>query len=283
MAIRALFRGTSKGAINHPATVQATVNRPNIIFAFTNELDLLRSSGFHIQGIEAAWTSGRKSDSLNKYAQHAIETLASTPEEHKPWIKSLLLSTYGMLGKRPSKYQSVSNLGGKSFDWPTPSGWIEGQIKQTSREFSPSTTNVIALGMIQAETRRNVIELARYLETLGVSVFALYADSLIVNVPSDVRLKGVRGKVTRGTLPILPPEWRVKSGLTNLRFFNPVSWISDQEERLPGIGREDYLRISRRRAIRARARELGGVESDRWLLDQAERHGIGARKVVRPT
>lgn len=266
------YRGTAKGTIVHPAARTATTNRPNYIYAYTNELNLLRSSGFSIDGIEAAWTSGRTSRSLNNYAEHAIETLQRTSPEDKQWIKPLLLSTYGMLGKRPNQYQSVSNFGGKSYTWPTSSGWIEGGVKETSKMYSPATTNVVALGMIQAETRRNVIETARYLQSVGVHVLALYADSLICATTSP----GVPGPVQ---LPFLTPEWRVKTELTGLRFFNPVSFISDQEERLPGISRESTLRESRRSAIRARSRVTYGahgeesrpVEPPKWLMDLNDR------------
>lgn len=230
------YRGTSKGAIVHPAAWEASTNRPNYIYAYTNELELLKESGFTISGIEAAWTSGRTSDSLNRYGAYALESLAKTPKEDRPWVKQLYLSTYGMLGKKPSKYQSVSNMGGKVYNWPTPSGWIEAGIKETSKPYVSSTGNVIALGMIQAETRRNVISLARHLQSYGVTILALYADSLIVD-PGE------------NALPFLPPEWRVKTNLTNLIFLNRVSFISDEEERLPGISREEHLRNSRRNSL----------------------------------
>lgn len=198
-------------------------------------------------------------------------------------MKSLFLSTYGMLGKRPTAYQSVSNMGGKAISWPTSAGWIDGQVKGTSKEHSPVSTNVIALGMIQAETRRNVIELARYLQSYGVTILALYADSLIVDATSQVKTKS-RGKpdATQSVeLPFLPPEWRVKTELTNLRFLNKVSWVSDQEERLPGIGRETALRESRRRAIHARSRVTYGPHDEEsmpvappaWLVKHATELG----------
>jgi hypothetical protein len=74
--------------------------------------------------------------------------------------------------------------------------------------------------MIQAETRRNVIETARYLELSGCKVLALYADSIVVDAESQ--------------LPFLSPEWRIKTPLTNLFFYDSVSWAADEDERLPG-------------------------------------------------
>lgn len=277
VALRTLYRGTSKGAILHPAAWTASPNRPNLTFAFTNELETLERSGFTIEAIEAAWTSGRTDRTLNRFAEFAIETLQTAPPEHKPWMKSLLLSSYGMLGKRPSKYQSVSNSKGEPFHWPTPNGWIEGKLQQTAKSRSASVTNVIALGMIQAETRQNIIRLAQTLESHGIRILALYADSLIVDAKQTVIRKGVSTQFPT-QLPLLPPEWRVKTGLTHLRFLNAVSWVSEEEEKLPGISRETALRESRRSAIRARARELGHEPSE-WLMSQAAVHGIGERRV----
>lgn len=246
--LRAQFRGIPKGSILHPASVRATVGRPNFIYAYTNEIPLLESSGFTITGIEAAWTSGRTSQALNKYAEHAKKTLEGASPEDRQWMKSLFISTYGMLGKRPSKYQSVSNLGGKSYDWPTPGGWLKAQLKGTSVEHSPVATNVIALGMIQAETRRNVIETARYLAASGVTVLALYADSIVVSDDSQ--------------LPFLPPEWRIKQSLTNLYFYDSVSWVADEDERLPG-----------RSGIDRRARAIAKTET--YVKSRAESWRFG--------
>lgn len=282
VAVRALYRGTSKDSILHPAAWSASPNRPNLVFAYTNELPLLEKSGFTIEAVEAAWTSGKTDKTLNRYAEFAIETLKSAPEEHKPWMKSLLLSSYGMLGKKPSQYQSVSNLKGEPFHWPTPNGWIEGKLQRTTgKSRSASVTNVIALGMIQAETRRNIIETANYLSSFGVTILALYADSLIVGVTSqDSHKSRVRRGVyhSAGALPMLPPEWRVKTELTGLRFLNSVSWVSNEEEKLPGISRESHLRESRRAAIRARARSRGLSEPSEWLMAQAAWNGVEGRR-----
>lgn len=253
--LRAQFAGKSKNALFHPAAERASTNRPNFIWAYTNELDLLRSSGFDITGVEVAYTAGRTSESLNLYARYARETLKNSRPEDKSWKKSLLLSTYGMLAKRPSQYQSVSNMAGRSFDWPTGSGWLPGQILTTQKEHSPATTNVIALGMIQAEVRRNVIETARYLQSLGVTVLALYADSLVVE---------------GDTVPFLPPEWRIAKALTNVVFIDPVSWVADQDERLPG--RTGPNRYPRARAI---AQAEPSVKGRDTLIPVSVRFGTG--------
>lgn len=270
--VRASFRGLSKGTIVHPDARTANVGSGNLLAVYTNELPLLEKSGFTIEGFEAAITSGRTDPFFKQYADSATQTLQGAPKEDRAWMKQLFLSTYGMLAKKPTKYQSVSNLGmtGRSITWPTSSGWIEGSLKQGTKSHSPVTTNTIALGMIQADIRRNVIELARYLQTLQVNVLALYADSLIVDASS--------------ALPFLPPEWRVKTELTNLRFLNSVSWVADEEERLPGIGRDTALRESRRRAVASRAYERYGVHREEtrsvrppeWVLGLAEVVGVEA-------
>lgn len=219
--ICALYRGTPKGEILHPASRDSKSGRANYFYCYSNEIPLLEKSGFSILGVEAAWTSGRTSESLNNYARFAQESLRGIHPRNRSWMKLMFLATYGMLGKTPSKYQGVSNQQGKPYQWPTSSGWLDAQLVSTTKEHSPATTNVIALGMIQAETRRNVIETARYLKDSGVEVLALYADSIIVAADSQ--------------LPFLPAEWRVKTTLTNLTFWNAVSWSSNEEERLPGV------------------------------------------------
>jgi len=139
-------------------------------------------------------------------------------------------------------------LGGKSFDWPTRSGFLEGQLKTTSKEHSPVVTNVIALGMIQAETRRNVIETARWLDSLGIKVLALYADSIIVDGNSQ--------------LPFLPNEWRTKQSLNNLFFYDSVSWVADEDMRLPGRSGADMDR--RARALARSEVEVKATDGRTW-------------------
>ena len=190
-------------------------------YIFTNEIPFLESLGVEIRYLYAAWTSPEKDTGLAKYSAWAQEQIQSRPHE-KVWLKPLLLSTYGVLASKPRRYE----FGYYRANGPVTNfniGVDEIQIVRTStkRENQLPVANVIHRGMIEAETRRISIELARQFEFEKREVISIYADGVIIkedNIP----------------LPLLPTPWRPKHRLQFLAFTDATSFESDLMCKQPG-------------------------------------------------
>jgi hypothetical protein len=192
------------------------------LFLFSNELGMARELGVEIRHISYAWTSRDLDQGLAKYAQWAQREVAESPE-HRGWLKPTLLSAYGILGVRPRQMEMAywQSLSGEPFRYllgPTP---ITMKRMRTTKEIQPAIANVIHRGMIEAETRKLSIQLARQLETEGHTVVAIHADAVLVKDEGQ-------------QLPLLPPPWRVKDRLTHFKAIDAVSFHSDQVTVMPG-------------------------------------------------
>lgn len=191
-------------------------------YLYSNEIDLCRKLGIEIRHIAYAWTSPDIDVGLKKYSQWAQNQVTQYPT-HKTWLKPLLLSAYGILGARPRKLQ-MAYWGidkGEPYRYLLGSNAITMQKIETQREIQPVISNTIHRGMIEAETRKLSIELARKLETEGHHVIGLHADAVFVHD-------------TGQQLPLLPAPWRVKDKLTNFYAIDSVSFRSDTVTILPG-------------------------------------------------
>ena len=192
------------------------------IFVYSNELDLLKELGIEIRHVSYAWTSPHHDVGLSQYAQWAQREVKQNPE-HKRWLKPTLLSAYGILGARPRIMESAfwKSERGTPYRYllgPTP---IMMNRNRTSKQLQPSIANTIHRGMIEAETRKLSIRMARQLEDEGHTVIAIHADAVLVRDKNQ-------------QLPLLPPPWRVKDRLTNFQALDNVSYKSDMVDVLPG-------------------------------------------------
>lgn len=210
-----------------------------LVWVYSNEIPLISQHGAIIEGIEAAWTAGSVTDGLNRYAEWAIRETSVMPTERRAWAKPTLLAVYGLLAARPRarEFGYRDAVKGESKIYPTFGGPVAVSALRTSREIESPVVNVILRGMIEAQVRMEVLSLATMLDSYGLRVLALYADSVIIEPTA--------------AMPFLPHPWVVKTALTNVTFFNPVSFVSDELERLPGISREGAQRIARRSMWRA--------------------------------
>jgi hypothetical protein len=220
------------------------------IWVYSNELELLDEIGARIIGIICCYTSPSIDDSLNRYGEWASEYLSRLPLSKRNWIKPILLSTYGMLAKRSEAYQHSNNLRGRPVRYPTSEGWLEGRLLEANSSKSPQTNNIIARGIIEAEVRKAVINYGRLLQDFGVEPLALYADSLIA--PAGF------------AIPI-PDGWTLKTDLTGVIFYNPVSFSSREIEKMPGVDRTADARRARIRQIRASVGQGHRLPSGRLL------------------
>lgn len=94
-----------------------------------------------------------------------------------------------------------------------------------------ATTNVAALGTLQAEIRQRSLKMARALSEEGVEVLHIHADGIHV----------------AGALPLLTDEWSITPA-TNLSYIDRVSWTSEERDVLPG--RDECQRIELRKHLR---------------------------------
>lgn len=210
-----------------------------LAWVYSNELPLVRRFEARIEGIEAAWTASTTDAGLNRYAKWSLQETAAMGHGRKAWLKPTLLAAYGLLAARPRarEFGYKHAVNGEAATYLSSGGPIPVEVLKTTGEQDSPIANVIARGMIEAQVRAEVLSLATTLHGYGSKVLALYADSVIISAD--------------GALPLLPPPWRIKTELTRLEFFNPVSFASDQMIRLPGIPRDAVDRMSRRAQVRA--------------------------------
>lgn len=191
-------------------------------YLYSNEVKLALTLGIEIRHISHAWTSPNIDDGLKQYAEWAEQQVAENPD-HKSWLKPTLLSAYGILGSRP-RHIEMAYWGidkGEDFRYllgPTP---IVMKKVRTSKKIQPVIANTIHRGMIEAETRKLSVELARQMETEGHHVIGLHADAILVEDEGQ-------------QLPLLPPPWRVKDRLAAFTAIDAVSFQSDTMTILPG-------------------------------------------------
>jgi hypothetical protein len=190
------------------------------VWLWTPELRLL-DRRVRLRWISAALTGRRMDPALPEFAKWALELLEY---DNHPAIKPALLAVYGMLGCRPKDYYSMFTVHGRGkpprateVKRPLIGAVYRSDVK--SRK-PPSTQNVIARGVIEAETLTRSIEMARLLEGEGHKVIHIYADGLLT---------------TADQLPFLPDGWRVQGALTHVSSPHPNSILSREMVRLPGI------------------------------------------------
>jgi hypothetical protein len=209
----------------------------HLAWVYTNELPTLRTLGVSIDAIEAAWISFTPDPGLNRYAAWAQAEVATADDTRRQWLKPTQLATYGVLAARPRRTEYGYKRGeGTPRRYPAGHGVLEVRAHLGMTEEEIPTANVIQRGMIEAETRRHVLDLARDLTGRGVRVLSVYADALIVESESP--------------LPLLPAPWAIKERLTRLRFVHPTAFMSEQMTKLPGVPREAREKAARLDAIR---------------------------------
>lgn len=203
-------------------------------FVFSNELPLLRDMGYRILAVRAAWGSNQRDTGIPRYARYASEQLDRYHDA--PWIKPLLLATYGTLATRATWGETVFKLASSGTPATIHTGHhsIDGMLVRAPQKLEPKIANVIHRGMIEAATRAESIGLAHYLSCEGYRVLSIYADAVMVEHDDD------------HPLPTLPEPWRLKRTLNHLQFISKQAFTSGEMTKLPGVGRElrNYSRRS---------------------------------------
>lgn len=195
------------------------------VWLWTPELRLLGHNFYNkvkLIHISAGLTSYRRDVALTEYANWALQQLSGS---FHPAVKPALLAAYGMLGVRARKGTDIYTVHGRG---PSPRSevvklpLVDGPVYKSTvgRKWTPSIQNVVARGVIEAETMVRSLEYARSLELEKVPVLQVYADGLIV----DTDRPG-----------FMPAGWRWVGNLSNLSARTSNSVISDNLVRMPGI------------------------------------------------
>ena len=181
---------------------------------FTNELEALERLGGRLVSIVAAWTSPDPWAGISSFAQWAMNAISEAPASRRAWLKPSLLSAYGVLACRPRAATIHSHGRGALVHL---SNGMTGYQNPKPRQAPVAHT--IALGMIQAATRRESLAMARQ---LGPATMGIYSDAVIARAGSD---------------PAPTDLWKKKSELTNFAYLGDrATWYeSDQETKMPGM------------------------------------------------
>lgn len=206
----------------------------------------------------AAFTASRFDPVLREYSEWALAEI-SRDQGRATYKKCTLLAAYGMLAYKNQGRPIYRFWSGRGNDNQVEIP-IAGLVKQRSirvpKEYQLSIVNVLARGLIEAETATRTLEYAKELHQQGFHIPQLYADGLLVETER---------------LPFLAPGWRNLGSRTNVYIPWKNAFVSDQEKKLPGV--------------------LGGPEEKEWerILEEALRpialspHRSASQKARIPT
>lgn len=191
------------------------------LFLYTNEIAWLEDCGLRIEYIIAAWTAEKVDEGMKSYAKFCIATITSASANDKAWLKPLLLAAYGILAARPRKLSVAHKRGaGYGANFAVHSSVIYLRHYQSGNDFELPICNVVARGLIEAETRKRVLRMADYAKECGARVLSIYADGIFMTPPPH--------------LFFMPENWRIKEEISRIHFQNAVSFVSENLTRQPG-------------------------------------------------
>lgn len=229
-----LARATSRITHKHetrPPAINYTGTRD--VYLWTNEINLCETTGLQIEGLIAAWTSTNKDHGLARYGAWAEEAIDNASPYRSKWLKPTLHAAYGLLGARARDLHIAHRLGRAAAALYLIGGHSFPVHETVLPNTAPPTTNVPALGVLQAEIRASTMKLANDLIMEGVDVLHVHADGIHVN----------------GKLPLLNlDDWSIEPR-TNLHYLDRVSWLADEGDTLPG--RDQQQRLATRRESNA--------------------------------
>jgi hypothetical protein len=240
-------------------------------YLYTNELDYFDGHRANLDFLTAAWTAPIADPAVPEFASWALGQRNAGPGR-----KPLLLAAYGSLAQRSDRPLTMY-LPWRGYGMRTMlpgAGFLNERTKEVRTDRPQARiVNVLARGIIEAETRKRSLAYARELHDQGVPVLSVYVDGLILDTDR---------------LPFLPDGWEVEAHLTNLTFQHPNSWTSDEQSKQPGIpGRttqaeqarkmmaaaqgipvEARIRHAERQAERNRKASAALLRAARWRLRQ---------------
>lgn len=193
------------------------------VWIWTPELRLLDDHRIQLEHFCGGFTGTTYDPVLPEYSEWAMGELQRDKANAK-YKKGALLAAYGMLAFNGNNRKPIYRYWGgvnkkEKVEIPLAGLVGEGKVK-ISGMTELSTVNVIARGLIEAETRTRSIEYARELDGQGFHVAQIYADGLLV---------------ASNALPFVREGWRVSHTLTHVHIPRPNAIISDELVKLPGV------------------------------------------------
>lgn len=220
------------------------------IWIWTPEFRLFEGDHrLQLDSLCCAFTGTELDPVLPEYAQWAKDEILIAPDR-SPYKKGALLSAYGMLAFNSEKRDLYRYWGGESSRTQVEipgAGMVGESVVKIPDHVELSTVNVVARGLIEAETRTRSIEYAREIHSQGLEVPQIYADGILVATDA---------------LPFIPDGWRVSHSLTNVHIPRPNAIISDQIVKLPGVSGDADAREWERQRERAMVAVGGGRVSE---------------------
>lgn len=189
-------------------------------YIYTNETHYFDGKYGVIEYVVAAWTGEVPDPAIPEYARWAMDHRSGGPGR-----KPVLLAAYGALAlrtDRPTTTYYARHPRGLDTELPNAGRFAEVVRERRENQPQPAIVNVLARGLIEAETRARSLRLAQQLDADGIPVLSVYVDGIIAETDR---------------LPFLPEGWEVERALTNLSFQNPTSFLSDEIRKQPGVPR----------------------------------------------
>jgi len=192
------------------------------VWIWTPELRLFPDRYIMLRRVSASLTSHVADPVLDEYGKWCLSQIA---EGCHPAVKPAMLAAYGMLAIRSRESFVTHSVHGRArpprsrqISFPL----VNGPVYQSTveRKRTPVIQNVVARGVIEAETMVRSLELARELEAQKIQVLQIYADGIIVKTDQ---------------VPLLPVGWRVACGLDELQAGHPNQVLSKNLLKIPGI------------------------------------------------
>lgn len=212
------------------------------VWIWTPELRLIKDDPkLQLEYICAGISGSTYDDVLPEYARWAMSEINEGNQERAPHKKGPLLAAYGMLAFNSGNREAIYRYWGgenQKMKVEIPVAGLVGESRvKISGDSELSTVNVVARGLIEAETRTRSIEYARELTAQGLHVAQIYADGILV---------------ATSQLPFVPDGWRVSHSLTHVHIPRPNAIISDELVKLPGVAGSEQDREWERKRQDAR-------------------------------
>jgi hypothetical protein len=202
------------------------------VWIWTPELRLFENdSRLQLDSIVAGFLGATRDTAISEYADWSLNYLTEN-NGPKQYTKSILLAAYGMLAFNAENYTKQyrywgGQVSGNKVNLPQ-AGLVSERVIKFRDGIQNSLANVIARGIIEAETRTRTLEYAKELSAAGHHVAQIYADGLLIQSEQ---------------LPFIRGGWRIAESLTNIYIPYPNAIISDQLTKLPGIPHTEQDRI----------------------------------------
>jgi len=183
----------------------------------------------HLQYVSGGLLSPRPDWAIREYAKWALDYKSTSDSKI---TKRVLLAGIGMLGVNTSR--SFDNLIVGVDEIPERAEKVkmplfgDGYRNSIERTWHPSIQNPVALGVIQAHCKTDVLLLGRRMESEEVPVLQVATDAVIAGLHRPFR-------TAADGSPFIPDGWSCDT-LENWRTFGtPTQVLCDNHPKLPGI------------------------------------------------